>query len=173
MFGQVSDVKDRHERLLKLAEYCEKIGVDSKSGILAASKIPYKDNETVLAATKLMEACAGYILLRELITPENSKIVQSVKEFTENNIQNNFGIDELCVELNLSRTKLYEAFKNETTLGVSAYIREIRLKKARELLKTTDLPVSRVAEEVGFYDYNYFSRIYKKQYGKSPKSYRK
>lgn len=173
MFGQVSDEPDRHERLKKLAEYCEQMNMDSKDLILAASKIPFKDESVIKAATKIMEACAGYILLRELITPENSKIVQSVKEFTENNINRVFGIDEICSSLDISRTKLYEAFKNETNVGVSAFIREIRLKKARELLKTTDLPITKIAEEIGFFDYNYFSRVYKKHYGKSPKSYRK
>ncbi len=173
MFGQVSDEPDSHERLKNLAEYCENIGFNNKDIILAASQIQYKDEETIKAATKIMEACAGYILLKELIQPENSKIVQSVREFTEMNINRIFCIDEICKEFDISRTKLYEAFKNETSLGVSEYIRQVRLKKARELLKTTDLSVSRIAEDVGFFDYNYFSRVYKKHYGKSPKSYRK
>ena len=120
-----------------------------------------------------MEACAGYILLRELITPENNKIVQSVKDYTEQNISKDFSISELCNAINISRTKLYEAFKDEQNRGVSSYIRETRLKKANKLLKTTDLPIWHVAQEVGFSDYNYFSRVYKKHYGKSPKGYRK
>ena len=42
-----------------------------------------------------------------------------------------------------------------------------------KLLKQTDFSISEIAKRVGFSDYNYFSRVYKKTYGKSPKHYRK
>ena len=58
-------------------------------------------------------------------------------------------------------------------MGIAEYIRRRRLHKAKKLLKMTDLPISQIALAVGFADYNYFSRIYKKAYGKSPRYYRK
>ena len=55
----------------------------------------------------------------------------------------------------------------------AAYILRRRMHKAKKLLKVTDLPISEIANNVGFSDYNYFSRVYKKTYGKSPKYYRR
>ncbi len=173
MFGQLSDEGDNTKKIKTLTDYCNGINLECPNIQNYAANVPYKDNETIVAAAKLMEACASFILLRELITPEDNRIIELVREFTEKNIFRDFSISELCTELEISRTKLYEAFKNEQRKGVSAFIKEIRLKHAKMLLKTTDMPISVVSHEVGFSDYNYFSRVYKKYYGKSPKSYRK
>ena len=73
----------------------------------------------------------------------------------------------------MGRTRLYELFDSEVKMGIAAYIRRRRMHRAKKLLKTTELSVAEIAEQVGFSDYNYFSRVYKKTYGKSPKRYRK
>ena len=48
-----------------------------------------------------------------------------------------------------------------------------RVQAAKKLLASGDLPVSAIAEEVGFSDYNYFTRIFKSQTGMSPRDFRK
>lgn len=53
-------------------------------------------------------------------------------------------------------------------MGVASYIKEKRLALAYDLLKTTELSVGEVSEKSGFYDYNYFSRVFKRRYGASP-----
>lgn len=120
-----------------------------------------------------MEACTSYILLKELITPENSRIFNEAKEYIEEHLSENFDISTLCDLLNISRTKLYDIFQKEIHTGVSSYIRRRRMHRAKKLLKSTEEPVWEIAQSVGFSDYNYFSRVYRKTYGKSPKSYRK
>jgi two-component system response regulator YesN len=47
------------------------------------------------------------------------------------------------------------------------------LQQAKILLKNSEKAISEIAEAVGFNDYNYFSRIFKKYYGISPRDYRK
>ena len=64
-------------------------------------------------------------------------------------------------------------FSKETGIGVSEYIRKRRMHKAKKLLKNTKKPVWEVAQEVGFEDYTYFSRVFKNTYGKSPREIRK
>lgn len=78
----------------------------------------------------------------------------------------------LCKEFNISRTRLYEATKQYIDGGIAAYIRKKRLSKAKELLKTTDLPIAEIAYSVGFSDYNYFLRVFKNQFMVSPKKVR-
>ena len=78
-----------------------------------------------------------------------------------------------CIhKFDIGRTRLYEIFKSELKMGVSKYILRRRLHRAKRLLKTTDMSISEIAHSVGFSDYNYFSRVYKKNYGKSPRYYR-
>ena len=53
------------------------------------------------------------------------------------------------------------------------FIRSIRLQRSTELLNQTDMTIAEICFEVGFNDQAYFSRAFKKQYGKSPSAFRK
>ena len=78
----------------------------------------------------------------------------------------------MCEELAVGRTRLYEIFKKEAGMGIAKYINRRRMHRAKKLLKTSEMTIPEIAEAVGFTDYNYFSRVYKKTYGKSPRYYR-
>lgn len=86
---------------------------------------------------------------------------------------NNLHADDLCKELGLSKTLLYEKIKNITGLTVNEFIKVIRLKRSVEYLKEGKLNVSQIAIEVGFNSLSYFTRSFVKQYGKSPSEYLK
>lgn len=64
-------------------------------------------------------------------------------------------------------------FRRELGLAPSAYVRQRRLSAARSLLATSDLPVSEIAQRVGFPDPYHFSRVFAKGMGLSPSQYRK
>ena len=108
-----------------------------------------------------------------MITPNNNKILESVKSYIEDHLGEDITIEIICNQIEIGRTKLYEIFKKELNIGISKYILRRRMHKAKSLLKNSDLSIHQIAECVGFTDYNYFSRVYKKTYGKSPKNYRK
>lgn len=172
MFGQITDNSDKMSLYSKIDLWHEKYDIDSsllKSGI---DKIPYKTKEQIHSAAKIMEACTSYIIYKELITPENNKIIEAAKAYIEQHLHEDIRIEQLCRCLDVGRTRLYEIFKSELKMGVSKYILRRRLHRAKKLLKTTDMPISEIAHCVGFLDYNYFSRVYKKNYGKSPRYYR-
>ncbi|MDY2850769.1 MAG: helix-turn-helix transcriptional regulator, partial [Candidatus Borkfalkiaceae bacterium] len=59
-----------------------------------------------------------------------------------------------------------------SSVPIHSYIQNERLEYAEELLKTTDLPVSAIAVKAGIPDYNYFSKVFRKRTGISPKAYR-
>lgn len=173
MFGQITDNPDKSSLYNKTKFWGEKYNLDVNALKQSIENIPYKSEEQIHAAAKIMEACTSYIIYKELITPENDKIFDAAKAYIENNLHEDISIDQLCSELHIGRTKLYEIFRNELKMGISKYILLRRMHKAKKLLKTTDFSISEIADSVGFSDYNYFSRVYKKTYGKSPKSYRK
>ncbi len=172
MFGQIIGNENREPLYEKVAELSEKYGLDAAVLKRSTDAITYKSHEEIQAAAKIMEACTSYIVYKELITPEHNRIIKAAKAYIEENLGADFDIASLCSELSVGRTKLYELFKKETKMGVSEYLRIRRMHRAKKLLKTTDLSIAQIAESVGFSDYNYFSRVYKKTYGKSPRSYR-
>lgn len=173
MFGQITDTPDKSELFSRAQKLSNELGFDMAQLTRGIDSISYKTEEQIKSAAKIMEACTSYIINRELITPENNKIFESAKAYIEEHLGDALEIDDICKALQIGRTKLYEIFKTEIKMGISKYILRRRMHRAKKLLKSTDLPISEIADSVGFADYNYFSRVFKKTYGKSPKSYRK
>lgn len=173
MFGQISDNPDKSNLYEKQKLWQERYGMNADMLARSIDGIPVKTKEQIQAAVRLMEACTSYIIFKELITPEKDKIFEAAKAYIEENLGEDISIEVLCKEINVGRTRLYEIFRNEAKMGISKYILHRRLHRAKKLLKTTELTVSEIARQVGFSDYNYFSRLYKKRYGKSPRHYRK
>ena len=79
-----------------------------------------------------------------------------------------FGISELCVSLGMSRSQLYRKFSSITDISVHQFIRNLRLIKAQELLRSTNLNVSEVAYDTGFKNPSHFSRVYSEHFGNTP-----
>jgi AraC-like DNA-binding protein len=72
----------------------------------------------------------------------------------------------------LSRNLLFKTVKKETGLTLGQYIQAKRLEQAQSLLKNNERSIAEIAELCGISDYNYFSRIFKKQFGITPRDYR-
>ncbi|MCB0842859.1 MAG: helix-turn-helix transcriptional regulator [Bacteroidetes bacterium] len=79
-----------------------------------------------------------------------------------------FNLPEISKEMGLSRAQFYRKVKTLTGQSPSVYIRNLRLQKAQELLKSTQLNISEVAYAVGFKDLSYFSRSFSEEFGISP-----
>lgn len=82
-------------------------------------------------------------------------------------------VNDLCQVARRSNTQVNRKLKALTGKTPSQFIRSIRLQKAVELLKTTDLNVSEIAYDVGFNDPNYFSRTFSEEFGFPPNEVRK
>ncbi|UZO82335.1 AraC family transcriptional regulator [Aquimarina sp. ERC-38] len=78
----------------------------------------------------------------------------------------------LCQSTGLSPAKIQEGFKYLFDNTVSNYVCEIRLEKAEELIRYSDLTVSEIVYTVGLTSRSYFCKIFKKKYNYSPKDYR-
>jgi AraC family transcriptional regulator len=81
-------------------------------------------------------------------------------------------IAELASLVNLSASRLRHLFKQETGTTPTHYLKEIRLRKAELLLRTTFLSVKEIAGRVGLGSGSHFVREFKKAYGVSPTIYR-
>jgi len=98
-----------------------------------------------------------------------SKVVTITKENLTNH---DFTIDTLCDKLGFSRSNLFRKLKGLTGMSPSDLIIKIKLNHAIELLKSqSNIRISDIAYESGFHDPKYFSTLFKKHYGKSPKEF--
>lgn len=96
------------------------------------------------------------------------------RKIIEKNISEaEFSVPELAKEMDMSNIQFYRKMKTETGMPPVEFVRNIRLQKALELLKTSELNISEIAYEVGFNDPQYFRKSFKKQFGQTPTQYRK
>ena len=72
-----------------------------------------------------------------------------------------------------TKSAICPAFKQKYGVTVVDYLTELRIEEAKKLLLETDMTVSEVAEEVGFSDTSYFSKVFLKSAGIPPSSYRR
>ncbi|PCH71332.1 MAG: hypothetical protein COC06_01470 [Bacteroidales bacterium] len=84
--------------------------------------------------------------------------------------QPNFGVEELGRLMRISRSTLYRKMKSVTDKSAVEFIREVRIRKAMELLvNEPDIQIAELSYKVGFVDTDYFRQCFKKQFGKTPK----
>ena len=79
-----------------------------------------------------------------------------------------FGIQQICRALGVSRSQLHNKLKALTGKSTSHFLRGIRLRQAKEMLLSTDMTISEIAFGVGFTYPTYFSRVYHEEFGESP-----
>jgi len=104
----------------------------------------------------------------------DKKLIQKAINTVEKNISNyDFTVEELAKNLNLSRTHLHRKLKSLTNQSATEFIRNIRLKKAVDLMKSGECRINEIGYAVGFNSHNYFTKAFKKQYGKSPRDFMK
>jgi len=79
---------------------------------------------------------------------------------------------EVALASQLSERHFHRLFAKTTGVTYNQYVQNVRLEKSCELLKTTRLSVSEIAEAVGYQDKGYFLKLFKKKIGRTPRSYR-
>ena len=92
-------------------------------------------------------------------------------EIEKNITHSDFDVEALCQAIHLSQPQTYRKIKALTNLSITEFIRNIRLKKAAQLLAKGDQSISEVAYEVGFSDPNYFTKCFVKLYGQTPSDF--
>ena len=97
------------------------------------------------------------------------ELITKIKDLIEENIDHpELSSSFICKELGLSSSKLYRKITELTDLSPNEFIKTLRLKKSAHLLRTRNYNVSEVADMVGFKDPFYFSKCFKKQFGRPP-----
>ena len=107
-------------------------------------------------------------------TDHDKEFLDKLHIIIENNFDNmDFTISEFAQSFKMGRTTFYKKVKGLTGYSPNEYLRIIRLKKAAELLATTELNVSEISFKTGFNEPFYFSKCFRIQFGKAPTQYRK
>lgn len=103
---------------------------------------------------------------------EKEQLVADVKSFLVSNLEQKITISDLTRQFHMNRTDLSRIFMEKTGTTIMTYVLERRMELAAAFLRNTGLPGTVIMERVGFNQYAYFSRCFKKYAGISPREYR-
>jgi transcriptional regulator GlxA family with amidase domain len=82
-------------------------------------------------------------------------------------------ISSLAEHLNTAESRLIQVFREQTGITPGAYLKGVRMKRAAELLLGTRKSIQEIAADVGISDANYFTKLFRSEYGKTPSAYRR
>ncbi len=138
--------------------------------------------ETILSSIQDMEdlreqtgqILMGALAFRDIQThPHHMRWVQQAKSYIEQHfMEADLSLNDIATLINLSPSHVSTIFAQETGQTFKDYLTEIRIQKAKELLRITDLRSSEISEQVGYNDPHYFSFVFKKNTGFSPSEFR-
>jgi len=158
---------------LKIEEQIKQLEVISKRGL--ARGLLVEGLVHIILALELTQYSEDQEKLkcnRGSFTANEIKRVAEVCELIKKNPEKTLRIADLSRQTGLSPAKLQEGFKLLHGRTVSDYIRQIRVLRAEELIKKTDLNISEVVYSIGFTSRSYFSKIFKQQFNCSPSLYK-
>ena len=170
MVGQIADSYNKFENILpKIEPYLNK---DAERTQAIYESIPYLSEEKISAAIHIADACAGYLYIYKLVKMQSESLSQKINGYIQKNMDKRISVDMLCREFFTSRVELYGIFDNLFHTSVADYLKRQKVNYAKKLLTETRLPINKIASKCGFSDYNYFSKIFKKECGISSANFR-
>ena len=108
------------------------------------------------------------------IRKSEKEFLEMTEKVIDKNLTNSqFSVPDLEKGVRLSRMQLYRKLKSIRGLSANEFIREFRIKKAAQLMQTTDLNITEILYEVGFTNRSYFTKCFKEFFGLAPRDYLK
>lgn len=103
----------------------------------------------------------------------DSLLVRKALNYIQLNLTASLRVEDIATEIGCSPNYLSTVFNQELRQSITAYIHGQRLDEAADLLRKTNLSIQSIAAYVGYTDTNYFSRLFRRRYQKTPTAYRK
>jgi len=112
-----------------------------------------------------------YVPLRAQVGASHETLIK-VAQLMENNIERPLSLDEIATATDLSRRQIERLFKRHLDCVPNRYYLQMRLRRARELLLQTSMPIIDITTACGFQSPPHFSRCYRAQFGCAPSAER-
>ena len=121
--------------------------------------------ETACPTREVFEECREYDSQLSVVNAVHDELVSDITKHST--------IDELAQRFHINTTTLKMEFKRVFGMPIAAYMKDYRIRRAKELLTGTDMPIAEIAHEVGYENQSKFTQAFKSVTGALPKEYRK
>ena len=103
----------------------------------------------------------------------HQKLIEDTLEYINSNPSADLRLETLCAQAGFTPIYFHKLFKTSTGKTLHEYVEEVRIKKAVDLVISTDMSLTQIAYECGFSSQSYFSYAFKRSKGVSPRAYAK
>ncbi len=103
---------------------------------------------------------------------DNNNLMQDIAQYIKKHYEENFDQQSYADLFHINKDYMSRKFKEVLGIGMVQYLNNIRIKKAKELLFSTDMKIFEIADKVGYMDEKYFTKIFKRNCGLSPSAFR-
>jgi AraC-like DNA-binding protein len=145
--------------------YIDAVFADFSRRIEAASSL---SDMSRLCETMIRSYCE---LVQKHSLRNYSYLIRKVINIIDFNLAEDLSLRTIAKQCNVNASYLSAQFKREKNMTLTNYINAKRMERARSLLRGSSRYIQQVAEACGFLDVNYFTRLFKRQYGQTPREY--
>ncbi len=170
MMGQITDnLPDSIPQIKKRSKDLFESQTDLENH---AASIPVLKAEMLDSYVNILEVLAEYMTETNRLTAKDRDLAAATKSYIHRFYQNKISVGLLCDTFNCSRTTLMNRFREKYGMTIVEYLTEYRLKKAAQMLSDGTAHIKSVSVDCGFFDQNYFTKVFQKRFGMVPSEYR-
>ena len=174
ILGQKIEESNENAVKKRVFEVSKKFEIDGNRLLSEMEKFDKVDVDTMEAAANVMMMCTSRLYRHRLIVKRGDDVpAYKIGEYLYENINGDLSVPAMCKYFHVSKSKLYSISKKAFGMGVSEYVRKMRIEEGKKALKYTTKNINQIAEDIGFSDANYFIRVFRKEEGMTPSKYRK
>ena len=157
-----------------VCDYLKRLGLDSDETLAKGTRntIENVEGESVINVVKEMFEVAISKRKSEVGKRSKSQLSEAIHYVDQHYTDAGLSLNEVAEKVNISPSYLSAMFSKENKTTFVEYVTNKRMNRAKKMLATTNEKTQTIAEQVGYKDPHYFSYIFKKTYGISPKEYR-
>lgn len=141
----------------------------SNQHVQLIEEIISKEQSHAVCARMVLDYCR---LICKYAARNYSPLTQRTIAYINSDLTANLSLKTISEWLNVNASYLSTLFKREVGITLTDFVNQQRIEQAKKLLIVTDLPIKMIAQQCGISDIYYFSRIFKKRIGSTPKFYR-
>ena len=174
LFGHVFSYPTQEEGWEVIRERCAHLTLNQN---LLKEKLSHAipmEESLVRSAAHILHAVASYLILERMATLKEDLMAVRLDSYLSAHFAEKITAADIADHLEIGKTHLYELSRQLYGCGIAQRIRALRIEHAKKMLENPQtLPLSRIASECGFSDYNYFITVFSREVGMSPAQWRK
>lgn len=173
IFGQYADTSLEYSSVKTVEDCCKNYNIDVCYMKEKYNELISLTHSQITSAINILQMCIRQIWLEQLIKLDKDILATNIEFYIATNLDKDLTVNGLCKKFYISKKRLYKIFSDNYNQTIKNYVTEKRLEKAKLLLKLTNDSISKIAGDVGIFDYNNFIKLFKKSIGLTPLQFRK